>query len=184
MTIDIIALILLILLFVRGYKRGVIVAVCAVIAILAGLTCAMALSAKLAIYLQDKGFLSSGWAPIISYVLLFIGVVWLVRLLAKLIDGFSGTILLGWVNKSIGGLLYALTGIIAFSSLLWLCRYAHLLTPETLVHSRTYPYLEPVAPWVFEHIGKLLPFAKDVFADMREFFEGVNQKLPEHVGTH
>jgi membrane protein required for colicin V production len=184
MTIDIIALILLILLFVRGYRKGIIVALCSVIAILAGLTCAMALSAKLAIYLQDKGYVSSGWAPILSYVVLFIAVVWLVRLLAKLIDNFSNSILLGWVNKSIGGLLYALTGMVVYSSLLWLCRYAHILPAETLVHSKTYPYLEPIAPWVFEHIGRVLPFAKDIFADMRDFFDGVNQKLPEHVGTH
>ncbi|MFA6150682.1 MAG: CvpA family protein [Chitinophagaceae bacterium] len=184
MTIDIIALILLILLFVRGYKKGIIVALCSVIAVLLGLTCALALSAKLAVYMQDKGYASSAWAPILSYVILFIGVVWLVRLLAKLIDGFTSTILLGWVNKSIGGILYAALGMVIYSSLLWLANYAHLISPETIVASKTYKHLEPIAPWTFEHMGKVLPFAKDSFTDMREFFDGVNQKLPEHVGTH
>ena len=33
------------------------------------------------------------------------------------------------------------------------------------------------------HIGEVIPFAKNTFADMRHFFEGVNQHLPEHVGT-
>lgn len=184
MTIDIIALILVILLFVRGYKKGIVVAVCSVVAIILGMACALALSARLSIYLQDKNWVGSGWAPIISYVVLFIGVVWLVRWLARLTDSFSNAILLGWVNKSIGGILYAAAGITLMSSLLWLLHYAHLLSPSTVTGSKTYHYIEPVAPWVFRHIGKILPFARDIFSDMRTFFEGVNQKLPEHVGTH
>lgn len=183
MTIDIIAIILIILLFVRGYKRGIIVALCSVLAILLGLSCALSLSAKLSIYLLDKGYASSGWAPIISYVVLFIGVVWLVRMLAKLLDSFSSTVLLGWVNKSIGGFLYAGLGMVVYSTMLWLANYAHIIAPETIVASKTYSFIEPIAPWVFEHIGKLLPFVRDSFSDLREFFDGVNQNLPEHVGT-
>lgn len=183
MTIDIITLILVILLFVRGYKKGIIIAICSVLAIVLGLSCALSLSARLSVYLLDKGYVSSGLAPIISYVVLFIGVVWLVRLLAKVLDGFANTILLGWANKSVGGLLYVLAGLVAYSVLLWLCNYAHLIPPETTVNSRTYRYIEPFAPWIFERMTGILPFTKNTFADMRAFFSDINHQLPEHVGT-
>ncbi len=183
MTIDIIAIILAVLLFLRGYSRGIIVALCSVLAVLLGITCALALSAKLSNFLLDKGWVSSTLAPIISYAILFLGVLWLVRLLAKLVDGFSNSILLGWVNKSIGGILYVGIGMVIYSTLLWLCDGAHILSPETIVKSQSYKYISPLAPWVFDHIGEVIPFVKNAFADMRHFFEGVNQQLPEHVGA-
>jgi len=182
--LDIIALTIVVLLFIRGYRKGIIVALFAVLAVILGITCALALSARLSTWLLDKQWVSSALAPVISYLVLFIGVLLLVRLLARLIDKATDTILLGWINKSIGGLLYAFIGITVWSSLLWLFRFGHLLSPETIVRSRTYNYIQPVAPWVFEQVGRVLPFAKNVFAEMRHFFDGINAQLPEHVGTH
>jgi membrane protein required for colicin V production len=181
MTLDIIALTIVILLFIRGYMKGIIVAAFSVLAILLGIICALSLSAKLSTYLLDKGFTSTALAPIISYALLFVGVLLLVRLLAKFIEKVTGAVLLGWVNKIIGGLLYAFIGLTVWSSVLWLFNYAHLISPETTVHSRTYPYTAPLAPWVFEKMSHILPFAKTTFDEMRHFFNGVNQQLPEHV---
>lgn len=184
MTLDIITVTIVILLFLRGYSKGVIVAAFSVLAVLLGITCALSLSAKLSGYLLEKEIVSSAFAPIISYVLLFIAVVWLVRLLARLIDKAVGTVMLGWVNKSIGGLLYIFIGLTVWSSLLWLLNYGHVLSPETIVRSKTYAYVQPLAPWVFDQVGHVLPFAKSTFSDMKAFFNGVNQQLPEHVGTY
>ena len=183
MTLDLIAITLALLLFVHGYKKGIIVAACSVLAILLGITCALSLSAKLSVYLFDKGFAGSAWAPLISYAVLFIGVVWIVRLLARFLEKTTSGVMLGWVNKSIGGILYVAIAMIIYSSVLWLCNSAHILSPETIVQSKTYPYLSQLAPWVFAHVGEVIPFAKSSFADMRHFFEGINQQLPEHVGA-
>jgi membrane protein required for colicin V production len=183
MTLDFITITLAFLLFVRGYKKGLIIAVCSVIAILLGISCALALSAKLSVYLFEKGFASSSFAPLISYAILFIGVVWLVRLLAKFIEKATSAALLGWVNKSIGGILYISIGMIIYSSVLWMCNSAHILSQETIVSSMSYKYISPIAPWVFDHIGNIIPFVKNTFADMSHFFDGVNKQLPEHVGA-
>lgn len=183
MTIDIIAIILSILLFYRGYQKGIIVALGSVLALVTGAVAAMALSAKLSIYLLEKG-LAASWAPLLSYVLLFLLVVWLVRMLARLIEKVAQGVLLGWVNKSIGGLLYMALGLLAYSSLLWLANRAHLLPAGTIVQSMTYSYIAPAAPWVFEHAAEYLPFAKGIMADLKLFFDGVNRQLPEHVGPH
>jgi len=181
MTLDIIAVTIVILSFIRGYMKGIIVAAFSLLAVLLGIVCALSLSAKLSTYLLDKGFTSSALAPIIAYALLFIGVLLLVRLLAKFIEKVTGAVLLGWVNKIIGGVLYAFIGLTIWSSVLWLCNYAHLVTPETIVASRTYSYVEPLAPWVFGKVAHILPFARTTFDEMHHFFNGINQQLPEHV---
>ena len=84
----------------------------------------------------------------------------------------------------LGGLLYALLGAIVWSCCLWIADRAHLLTPEAVAGSKTYPWITPLAPWAFAHIGAVLPFAKTVFSDLQHFFDGVNRHLPEHVGAH
>lgn len=183
MVLDITALILIILFFIRGYMKGVIVAAFSVLAILLGIICTLKLSGKLAEWLLARGIVTSGWGQLISYVALFIGVFLLVRLLAKLLETSMQAMMLGFVNKLIGGVLYGFVTAVVWSSFLWIANQMHLISPETIAASKTYKYLQPLAPWVFENIGKVLPFARDVFSDLQQFFNSVNQHIPEHVGT-
>lgn len=183
MVLDIIGISLVILFFIRGYMKGIIVAAFSVLAILLGVICSLKLSGKLAAYLLEKGFISSGWAPVLSYVVLFIAVILVVNLAAKAIEKSLQAVMLGWVNRMIGGILYAFLAIVLWSSLLWLGNKMQLIKPETRTTSKTYTYLEPVAPWLFGKVGLLWPMAKDVFGDLESFFSDVNQKLPDHVDT-
>lgn len=183
MVIDIIAITLIIIFFIRGYMKGIIVAVFSLVAIILGIICALKLSERLATYLFDKGYVTSGWAQVISYVILFIGVVWLVRIIAKALESALNVAMLGWVNKGVGGLIYAFLAVIICSSMLWLAAEMQILSPDTIAKSKTYPYIEPVAPWVADKVGGLWPMAKSVFTDLQTFFSNVNDYLPEHVDT-
>ena len=182
MALDLIGVTLIILFFIRGYMKGFIIAAFSVLAILLGIICALKLSHTLAAFLFEKGLITSGWGQLISYIILFIGVVLLVRLVARAIEAALKLALLGFVNKLTGGILYAFLGAIIWSTLLWICNQMHIITPETIATSKTYSWFAPLAPWFFEHVGKVWPFAKNIFADLQHFFESVNQKLPDHVG--
>ncbi len=184
MALDIVGITLIIIFFIRGYMKGIIVAAFSLLAILLGIICALKLSGALAAWLLEKEIITSGWAQLISYIVLFLGVVILVRFIAKLIEKSLQAVFLGLVNKLAGGLIYAFMAALVWSSLLWIGNQMHLLEPEAIAASKTYPYLSPIAPWVFDHIGKVLPFAKNIFADLQHYFDGVNQHLPEHVGAH
>jgi len=184
MVLDFIGLTIIIIFFIRGYMKGIIVAVFSVLAVILGIICALKLSGTLADWLFQKGWVTSGWGQLISYAILFFLVLVIVRLIAKAIQSATRLVMLGWLNGVIGGLLYAFLAAVFWSSVLWLGNQMHLISPETKTYSRTYAYLEPLAPYVFEHISKLLPFAKDVFKDLQHFFDHVNTTLPEHVGAH
>ena len=120
MAIDFVIITLVILFFIRGYMKGIILAAFSVLAIVLGIICALKLSERLATYLLDNGYLTNGWAPLISYIILFTGVVLLVRLIAKAIETGLDMAMMGWLNRSIGGMLYAFVATVACSAILWL----------------------------------------------------------------
>ena len=184
MILDIVGVILIALFFIRGYMKGAIVAAFSVLAILLGIICALKLSQSLAAWLLEKGYITSGWAQVVSYIVLFIGVVLIVRLIAKLIEKALEGMMLGVVNKLAGGIMYAFLGAVLWSSFLWLGNRMNIITPETIAASKTYSWLSKLSPWVFEQAGKLLPFAKDTFANLEHYFDTLNNKPPQHVGAH
>jgi membrane protein required for colicin V production len=183
MVLDVIGLILVFLFFIRGYLRGLIVAVFSVLAILFGILCALKFSQALSGWMLEKGYVTSGWVQIISYVLLFIGVFLLVRLLARMVQKAAEGMMLGVINKIIGGLLYAFLGAVLWSSLLWIGARMHMLPQDTVLASKTYNFFYQLAPWFFDQAGKLLPFVRDTFTKLEHFFDTVNSK-PANVGAH
>jgi membrane protein required for colicin V production len=183
MALDITGIVIIFLFFIRGYMKGLIVAAFSVLAILLGLLCALKLSQSFASWLLANGYISSPWAQVVSYAALFIGVVLLVRMTGRILEKAVEGLLLGTVNKLLGGLLYAFLGTILWSSVLWIGDKAHIISAATIAASKTYPSLAALAPWFFEQAGKLLPFVQDTFAKLEHFFDTVNTQ-PADVGTH
>jgi membrane protein required for colicin V production len=176
--LDFLGIIILLLFFIRGYMKGVIVAVFSLLSILLGIICSLKLSGMLASYLLEKGWVNSGWAQAVSYAILFTVVLLVVRLIAKAIKSSMQLVMLGWADGFIGGLLYAFTAAVIWSSALWVGDKMHLINESTKLQSKTYEYFIVLAPWVVAHIGVLLPFAKDAFSELGYFFDKVNSHVP------
>ncbi len=170
MAIDFTALVVIALFFYRGYSRGFIVAAFSFVAILLGVLCAMKMSQSFASWLLEHGYTTLTWAPLLAYIILFAGVVIGVRMLAKLLQGAVEGLMLGTVNKAIGGVLYAIVGCVVFSSILWLSTEMKMITPEQIAASKTYGLFKGLTPKLFGYIGHILPFARDVFSKLQEFF--------------
>ncbi|CAG1022143.1 hypothetical protein MTYM_01510 [Methylococcales bacterium] len=182
MVIDIITIALVIAFFIRGYMQGVIVALFSVIAFILGIIAALKLSELLASYLFEKGIVTSGWAQLLSYIILFVGVVILVRLLAKAVETALEAVWMGWMNKLLGGIFYAFVNLVIISTFLWLGNVSRLIPAEQVAASVTYPYTVALAPWVAQQVGLLWPMSKEVFADLEMFFNNINAYI-QHVDT-
>lgn len=177
MALDIIGITLIILFFIRGYMKGIIVAVFSMLAVIFGIICALKLSERLATWLFDKGYITSGWGQLISYIVIFTAAFLLVRIIAKAIDSVTKAAALGWLNGLVGGFMYSFMMAVVWSSILWICGQMQIIKPETIAASKTYPYFAKLAPWLFEKIGLLWPMVKDIFADLQVFFANVNKKI-------
>jgi len=84
--------------------------------------------------------------------------------------------MLGWLNKLGGILLYVLLYFFVFSTLLFYADQLHLIKKETLSSSVLYPYIAPLAPKIINALGYILPFFKNMFSQLQDFFDGVAQK--------
>jgi len=177
--IDIVFAVLIVIAIIKGFQKGLIVALFSIIAFIIGIAAALKLSAVVAGYLQHNMSVSARWLPFISFAIVFLGVVLLVRLGAKLIEKTFQMAMLGWVNRIGGIILFALLYTIIFSIFLFYAEKIHLLEPATIQSSQTFPYIQPWAPKVMDGFGKIIPIFKGMFTELDNFFSGVSAKIQQ-----
>ena len=177
LILDILILIAFIMAAIKGYQRGLIVAVFSIIAFIVGLAAAIKLSAVVADYIGKATSISQQWLPVISFAIVFIIVILLVRWTAALIQKSVEFAMMGWINKLGGILFYICIYILIYSVVLFYADQIELIKPEWKNNSVTYSYIEPVGPAVMNYIGKILPFFKDMFASLEHFFGDVSDTI-------
>jgi membrane protein required for colicin V production len=177
MIIDIIFAVLVLAALIKGYQKGLIIALFSIVAFIVGLTAAIKLSAVAAGYLKDSIRISDKWLPFVAFIIVFIGVVLLIRLGAKLIEKAVQVALLGWLNRIGGMILYAVLYTFIFSIFLFYGEKLGLIKPAAMQSSLTYEYIKPWGPMVTDSIGKVIPFFKDMFIELERFFDTVSNKI-------
>jgi membrane protein required for colicin V production len=169
--IDILFLIFLLGAIIKGLRRGLIVAVFSLLALIIGLAAAIKLSAVVATHLKNSGVhVSSKWLPILSFVIVFLIVVFLVRWFEKLLASIIKFTLLSWVDKLGGVVLYALVYLAILSVILFYLTKAHVLSGGVIASSKTYNFIEPYGPYIINKVALLIPVFKDMFTQLEDFF--------------
>lgn len=173
MVIDLFIAILLVLAIIKGFSRGLIVGLFSLVAIIIGLAAALKLSAVVAGYIGNTVKVAEEWLPVISFIVVFIGVILLVRLGAKAIEKTVELALLGWVNKLGGIILYIIIYMLVASVILFYAEQINILQPAVIENSVTWPYIQPWGPKVINAIGSVIPVFKDMFLELEKFFGNV-----------
>ena len=175
--IDVVFAILMLFAVIKGYQKGFIIALFSIIAFILGLAAALKLSAVVAAYLGNATTVSEKWLPVISFILVFVIVVFLVHLGGKLIEKTFGIALMGWLNRFAGVLLYAFLYTLFFSLFLFYADRLAVFEKTTIAASKVYPIVQPLGPQVINGLGILVPIFKDMFLQLETFFEGVSDKI-------
>ena len=177
MIIDIIVALLLVIACIRGFQKGLILAVFSILAFIIGLAAALKLSTVVANYMKDSMNLSAKWLPFISFIAVFLITVLLVRWGGKLIERSFKLVLLGWVNRIGGILIYAALYMTILSIFLFYAEKMKFFQSSTLQSSLTYPYLRPWGPKLIDGFGMIIPLFKDMFSDLENFFDSLAGKI-------
>ena len=177
MLLDLIFAVFIIFAIIKGYQRGLIVGFFSLIAIIIGLAAAIKLSTVVAGYIGKAVKISEQWLPVISFAIVFLIVILLVRLGAKAIEKTVELALLGWVNKIGGIVFFAAIYMVVFSVLLFYAHQMKLIQPETIHKSVIYSFVQPWGPKVINACGSILPFFKDMFGDLEQFFDGISKDI-------
>ena|SRR5579875_3136477 len=181
MWLDVVVLILLLLALLKGLRNGLIIALFSLVAFVLGLAAAIKLSAIVAAYMGTSVNVPAKWLPVLAFLSVFIIVALLVKLVARIIEQVVAVSMLGWANKLGGVVFYVLIYLFVFSILLFYASQLHIVKPDTVQASVTYPYLQPLGPKMVEGIGTILPFFKNMFSGLLQFFQTVAGKT---TGVH
>src|SRR5687768_6754595 len=102
MIIDLLFLLAMVFAVIKGFQRGFIIGLFSIIGWIIGLAAAMKLSTVVAGYLDDSTNISAKWLPFISFILVFMLVVFLVQLGASLLHKTAESMALAPLNR-LGG---------------------------------------------------------------------------------
>lgn len=174
MIIDFIALVLLALAFFKGFRKGLIVALFSFIAFIIGLTAALKLSSLAAKMISEHANIGERWLPMIAFLVVFILVVLLVRIGARIIEAAVKMVMLGWLNRLGGVIMYMLIYFFIFSIFLFYLSQLNIIKETTIGSSVTYPYIQPIAPKLMKVMAAVFPFLKNTFQDLLQFFDHVS----------
>ncbi|HSB93557.1 MAG TPA: CvpA family protein [Flavitalea sp.] len=179
MVIDLAFLVMLLFAIIKGLQKGLIIGIFSLVAFIVGLAAALKLSSVVASYLAESTNISSKWLPFVSFILVFLLMVVLVNLGARLLEKTAEAMMLGPVNKIGGIFFYLFLETIIFSVILFFFVQVKWVGDETIASSKVYPYVQPIGPWVINGIGKIFPTFQDLFKDLEKFFEGVAEKATD-----
>lgn len=179
MIIDIIYLIILAIAAVTGYRRGLIVSVFSLVALLFGLAAALKLSALTASYIGSSVKVSEEWLPVISFLIVFLLAYLLVRWAGRLIEKAVQLVQLGWLNRLGGIIFFIVLYTTIYSVLLFYAYQTGVIKRETKNKSFACSFIEPWGPKAINGLGTALPVFKNMFSDLENFFGKLPEELPE-----
>jgi membrane protein required for colicin V production len=176
MTIDIIFIVLMLMALFKGLSKGFIVALFSFFAFFIGLAAAIKLSAVVATQFSQTIHATGIWLPVISFLLVFLLVAFLVRLGAKWLQKTIELAWLGWMNRLLGVIFYALLYVMIFSILLFYATKINLLQQNAIDASKTYHFIEPWGPYAMNALGKMFHVFSNMFVDLEDFFGKFSKK--------
>lgn len=171
MFLDIVYIIVLLLAVIKGYSRGIIVGVFSLLAFIIGLIAALKLSVVVAGWLQSHSSINSAWVSFLAFAIVLFSVVLLVRIVARVLHQAVKMLLLGWADKLGGIILYVLIYTLIYSVVLFFATYIHLVSRDMIEYSKSYSFVEPFGPKFINKIGEWLPWFKDMFKKLSDFFQ-------------
>ncbi len=162
----------------KGLSSGFIMEISRLIALITGVYLAVRFAQELSEYLYQNTELTNEFLPIISFAIIFIGVVLLVHLFAKAIEKLVKAVALGWANKAAGALFGVFRMTFILSIVIMMLARFELLDKfnrgEVAEASFLYSPVTQVAPFV-------LPILEDI--DKDSILDKVDRKVNKAKGA-
>ena len=151
--LDIIILIPLLLFAWQGYRKGFIIEISTLIALLLGIYFALYFSDYAGSLLTQYFEIDEKYLAIVSFIVTFIVVVIAVIAVGKIVQKFIDLLLLGFLNKLAGAVFGVLKGALLVSILLVIINYfdsgESLIKKEQKQQSVLYQPVASFAPWLY-----------------------------------
>ncbi len=156
-VVDILILIPLLIFAFHGYKKGLIIGIATLVALVLGIYSAIYFSDFTAGMLTQSFDIDEGYISIVAFVVTFIVVILLVLLLGKILEKLVNILMLGFLNKLAGALFGILKGALLVSVIIFIVNYfdpqSKFVKKEAIEKSILYKQVEPIAPWLYDKLN-------------------------------
>ena len=170
-TLDIILLIPLLFGGYLGYKKGLILELIGILALILAIIGSFKLLNEAIRFLSQFFPDYSNIVPFIAFLGLFIIILILVSLLGRFLKKMIDLTILGSIDNLLGALLGVFKWAFLISLVLWLFNQINLSVPADLTEgSFLFDKIEGLAPTVGNFIAAVLPFTEDLFESVTELF--------------
>lgn len=155
-TIDVIVGLLLAYSLFRGLTKGFVIEISGMIALFLGIMGAFKFSSYIGKYLSSYVDWNSKIIQAVSFILLFIGIIYAISLLAKMLTKALKIVALGGLNRLIGGLFGVIKWCVILSALTLVFKeinsFMTLMSPAILEESIAYPFLKELGDFLFDWV--------------------------------
>lgn len=168
MVFDIICLGFYLLAIVKGIQRGLILAVFSFIGFILGLILSTHFCGYLAEWIKNNSTFESKWLIGIAFLVIFLAVLLVFRIVAKSIEAGLEIAMLGWLNK-LGGVVFYL---LLYTFLIGIIIQIMLLIPGISgIYSDSYfvGYIKDMIPWITDALQKYWPSFSHSFGHLKSF---------------
>ncbi|MCS7037624.1 MAG: CvpA family protein [Saprospiraceae bacterium] len=175
MIIDILAAAFALLGFWYGKDRGIFGIVFWFLSVTFGLVLAYKMAPTMARILK-AAFESD--SPIILPIAFIVNVLFIWGLFRAAGKGASGVFQMfriGFINRTIGGLLGASIALLLYGSMLWFLQRTHIIGEQTASESKTLKHLVELPEYAGTYISRLKPFMREAWEAGSKWIEAVQK---------
>lgn len=164
MLLDIIYLVIVIIAFKRGLKRGFVRGLFSFVAFWIGLVVAIKLSILFSRLMKQFISLNDIWLSFFSFIIIFLFFSSLIKRIGKYIHNKTNLVAPSFINSISGGIFYLIIYTMIFCVFLIYLYHIKALGLEMLFASKTYKLIFPQIIKMLKLIGKIIPIFKNIFA--------------------
>lgn len=182
-TWDIVLLIILLLGAYRGYTKGILLEVVAVVAFIAAIVGALQLMSWGVGFLSDTLETKGAWLPLLAFILLFVGILTGVSIAGKMLKSVIHLTPIGYLDGLLGGAVGVIKWAFGISVLFILLDYAQVQLPNT-EDSDLYAYVHPFAYTVVEKLRAWFPALENIVEAIRQLFRTASSSATLNETTY
>ena len=171
MWLDILTGTILIVAILQGIRNGLIKAILSFFSLFIGLIVAYQLAGWVANQLKEHTKIESHWLPFISFVIVLLIVLFLVKWVSGLLQQTAEQLLLGWLNKIMGIVLYSFIYLTIWSAIIYFLQILGVLEAAKMKDAFSYSYLQKWWPYCMEKMSLWLPTIKTTITTFSSTFK-------------
>lgn len=147
-----------------GYREGFLMEFVSLIGIVLGIFLGFKLMGEGMILLEEQFNVDRSTLPYISFIVIFLLVIFGVRLLGALVKNSLDKSFLGSADQALGAVLGIFRTLFMISVVLWILDSLKMTPREAWVEdSWLYPFTAKLAPSIADWAGQFLPFFREIF---------------------